>query len=83
MPSKNDLSGLSIKPKNTLPDSLAKKSVIQTTWRKPKPASEKESEIVTIKITMGEMDALKEKAGLVPIATYVKHYLREESDLLR
>lgn len=30
MPSKNDLSSLSIKPKNTLPDSLSKKSVIQT-----------------------------------------------------
>lgn len=32
---------------------------------------------------MSEMDALKEKAGLVPIATYVKHYLRGESDLLK
>ncbi len=78
MPSKNDLSALSLKRKNKLPENLAVQPGIQTAWRKPKPASEKESEIVTLKITMREMEALKEKAGLVPIATYVKHYLREE-----
>ncbi len=81
MPSKNDLSALSVKRKNTLPENLVTLPTIQPAWRKPKPASEKESEIVTLKITMHEMGALKEKAGLVPIATYVKHYLREESDL--
>ncbi len=84
MPSKNDLSGLSLERKNKLPENLAVQPGKQTSspWPKPKLASEKESKVVTLKITMGEMDALKEKAGLVPIATYVKHYLREESDLL-
>jgi len=83
MPSKNNLSAFIVKRKNTLPENLAVQPAVQAPRSKAKPASEKESEVVTLKITIGEMNTLKEKAGLVPIATYVKHYLREKSNLLR
>ena len=49
--------------------------------RKPKPAVEKESEIVAIKLTPTELEALKEKAGLVPKSTYLKHILRNKTDV--
>lgn len=51
--------------------------------RKPKAAAEKESEIVALKLTPTEVAILKEKAGLAPASTYLKHILRNETDVFK
>ena len=51
--------------------------------RKPKPLNERESETVVLKLTVEEMMQLKDKAGLIPLATYVKHHLRNKTDIFR
>ena len=83
MPKKNDLSIFkkvesvnSVKP-NEPKSILAPKTV----GRKPKSAEEKETEIVAIKFTKAELAKLEEKAGLVPKSTYLKHILRNETDI--
>ena len=48
-----------------------------------KPKREPDSEVVSIKITASELAAIKSKKDpLVPLSTYVKHYLRTKTDLL-
>ena len=87
MPQKNDLSAIKkAANKKTLlqtesaniPDSKENKA-----GRKPKPVTEKESETVVLKLTLQELEFLKEKAGLVPLGTFVKHHLRNNTDLLK
>ncbi len=82
MPKKNDLSLFkpvaSVQPSE--PKSiLAPKSVV----RKAKKPEDKESEIVAIKLTKAELAKLEEKAGLVPKSTYLKHILRNETDIFK
>jgi len=89
MPSKNDLSSLKQRPQGKLKvvtdnkiepvNSIVKKKV----GRRLKPADEKESFTLPLKLTEAEGALLKEKAGLVPLATYVKAYLREHTKLLK
>ena len=86
MPQKNDLSAIK---------AINKKTLLQTTetttkevkenskaGRKPKPVKEKESETVVLKLTQQELENLKEKAGLVPLGTFIKHHLRNKTNLL-
>ena len=78
MPSKNDLSALKVKSKDSLVEAnntLNKKQGSAKAWRKPKPVMEKQSEIVGLRFTKSELAQIKEKAGLVPIATYLKNFL--------
>ena len=50
--------------------------------RASKPASERDSEVVTIKITPRELATIREKAGeLVPLGAFIKHYIRPQTDL--
>ena len=83
MPSKNDLSALKMQPKHTLKtlQNADKREVQQTIWRKPKPLSEKQSEIIGLRFTQSEYDGIKKRAGLVPIATYLKDMLRSKTNL--
>ena len=83
MVNKNDLSALKAEPKNTLAN--IKKNTIEQAkaWRKPKPISEKQSEKVTLKFTIGEMEIIKEKAWLVPIATYLKAMLKNQTSVFK
>ena len=80
MPKKNDLSMFKkvepVKPSEP-------KSILapRTVGRKPKNPEDKESEIVAIKLTKAELAKLEEKAGLVPKSTYLKHILRNETDI--
>lgn len=83
MPKKNDLSifkkvepGNSVKPKE-------QKSILtpKSVGRKAKKPEDKESEIVAIKLTKAEITKLEEKAGLVPKSTYLKHILRNKTDI--
>jgi hypothetical protein len=83
MPQKNDLSAIKAVNKKTL---LQTESAIpkneNRAGRKPKSVNEKESETVVLKLTLKELENLKEKAGLVPLGTFIKHHLRNKTDLL-
>ena len=83
MPSKNDLSALKVQEKHTLKAlrNTDKREEHQTVWRKPKPLSEKQSEIIGLRFTQSEYDGIKKRAGLVPTATYLKDMLRSKTDL--
>lgn len=89
MPSKNNLSALkSNKTRGTLKAVVsdmpqATQNVEKKAGRKAKPASEKESFTVALKFTEAEGQALLDKAGLVPLATFVKAYIRNDTDLLK
>jgi hypothetical protein len=82
MPQKNDLSAIKAVNKKTLLQSEATTKVENKAGRKPKSVSEKESETVVLKLTQQEMENLKEKAGLVPLGTFIKYHLRNDTDLL-
>ena len=49
----------------------------------PKPAKERESEMLGLMLTPTEKAALSKKAGLVGVSTFLKHYLRTETNLLK
>lgn len=72
MPSKNDLSALKVQSKSTLKNVRAP---IQHTEK------EKLTEIAWVRFTRSEYEAVKAKAGLVPVATYLRHLLLEHTDL--
>ena len=80
MPKKNDLSNFK---KVELVQSNEPKSILaaKTVGRKAKKPEDKETEIVAIKLTKAELAKLEEKAGLVPKSTYLKHILRNKTDI--
>lgn len=44
---------------------------------------EKQSEIVGLRFTKSELAQIKGKAGLVPVATYLKNLLVTETDVFK
>jgi hypothetical protein len=85
MPQKNDLSAIKAVNKKTLlqTETTTKVEVKENkAGRKPKSVKEKESETVVLKLTQQEMENLKERAGLVPLGTFIKHHLRNKTNLL-
>ena len=58
-------------------NNLEKSLVTQNspTWRKPKPKAEKQSELIGLRFTLSEYEQIKTRAGLIPIATYLKDIL--------
>ena len=42
---------------------------------------EKQSEIVGLRFTKSELAQIREKAGLIPIATYLKNKLASQSNI--
>lgn len=93
MPVKNDISAykVGVKPKlramvtpssdNTATYVVSSASFI--VGRKPRPKAYKQSEIVSLRLTPSEAAMLKKKADLVPVATYVKHCINTDTDLLK
>jgi len=82
MPKKNDLS--LFKPVTPVQPSEPKSILApKTVGRKAKKPEDKESEIVAIKLTKAELAKLEEKAGLVPKSTYLKHILRNDTDIFK
>ena len=80
---KKNLDSLQIKNESILPQksegSLLEKAI-------PKPKKERDSEILSIKITATEMATLierkdKEAGKMAPLGTYVKDYIRTKTDL--
>tara|TARA_R100000935_G_scaffold58705_1_gene97174 strand:- start:19407 stop:19655 length:249 start_codon:yes stop_codon:yes gene_type:complete len=80
MPKKNDLS-LFKKVEPVQPNEPKSILAPKTVGRKAKKPEDKESEIVAIKLTKAELAKLEERAGLVPKSTYLKHILRNETDI--
>jgi hypothetical protein len=76
MPSKNNLSALKTSAKKPILEPLQ-------TGRRKKPVEDKESELIGLKLTVNEKTKLQEKAGRVPLATYLKDFLRNQTDLLK
>ena len=86
MPSKNSLKDLKIREKKALLETVIlpveQKPNRGKPGRKPKSLEKKESETVALKLTKAELTNLKNKSGLVPVATFVKEHLRNKTDLL-
>ena len=81
MPSKNNLSSFKVNSKNTLLN-IAKQPIPTTAWRKPKPVTEKQSELIGLRFTISELEQIKAKAWLIPIATFIKNELQTKTDIL-
>ena len=81
MPSKNDLSVLKTQSKNTLVEvkNNAKEITPVKAWRKPKPTALKQSELIGLRFTLSELETIKEKAWLIPVATYLKDLLANQT----
>ena len=59
-----------------------KKVTAKKPGRKKLPPEQKASETVTLKLTPAEKKIFDSKAGYVPPGTFLKNYLKENSDLL-
>ena len=83
MPSKNDLSVLKTQSKNTLVEvkNNAKEITPVKAWRKPKPVAQKQSELIGLRFTLGEIELIKQKAWLIPVATYLKDLLAKQTTI--
>ena len=89
MPSKNSLKALKAgdsKGKLVAAASgtqMGVKRPVRKVGRPAKAPAEKESFVLSLKLTEAEGQILKDKAGLVSLATYVKAYLRTKTDILK
>jgi len=83
MPKKNDLSALKPKKPETLKKAAEQIPVEVTRKRGPrkKSAAEKESFAVGLRFTEAQGEALRQVAGDVPLATYLKKKLMQDEDL--
>ena len=72
---------MSIQSGNTLLNAKQHKGLAATPVRKAKPVEEKQSEMIGLRFTRSELCHIKQKAGLVPIATYLKNDLYTKTDL--
>ena len=80
MPKKNDLSMFKAGP--SAPAAEPKTILApKKPGRKAKRPEDKASEIVALKFTKAELAKIEEKAGLVPKSTFLKHLLRENTDI--
>jgi hypothetical protein len=50
-------------------------------WRKPKPTALKQSELIGLRFTLGEIELIKQKAWLIPVATYLKDLLAKQTTI--
>ena len=85
MVSKNNLSAIKINPANTLAKAETNNlsSLKNTAGRKAKPVTEKQSELIGLRFTKSEIEMIKAKAGLVPVATFIKNELEVNTDLFK
>ena len=83
---KKDLDSIFIKKENILPQ-REQDTLLDTTKKKfRKTYKERDSEILSIKITPTEMSTIienkeREAGRMAPLGTYVKDYLRTKTDL--
>jgi len=77
MPSKNDLTEINSQLKKTA--SFIQQKIHIPAGRKTKSIADKQSEIIGLRFTPSEYKTIKKQAGLVPIATFLKNELLENS----
>ena len=79
MVKKTDISAF----KNTAPkdEMILADQVPSKRGRKAKPADEKASETIAIRVTKAEKARIKEKAGIAALGTYIRHRLAEDTDV--
>jgi len=82
MPSKNDLTAYKPTPKHTLTQVPGAGVGAGEESRKKPEVKGGATRLVGLKLTEDEYNALKAKAGLVPLATFIKDYLRNNTDYL-
>lgn len=82
MSQKNSLTNIKLSNKNTLSNLMHQPSQVKTSGRTAKPAAEKQSELVGLRFTPSELTVIKKKAGLVPVATFIKSELIGKSKIL-
>lgn len=82
MPKKNNISALKLESKNTLLSVKAQKTHNKP-WPKPKSIDEKQSELVALKMTKGQIAIIEKKRWLVPKATYLMDMLINQTDLFK
>ena len=88
MPKKNDLTAIKVQPKNTLtpqtsiPEVPPAPLLPKTRGGRKKTPEEKESEVVGLKFTPNEKAKILQKAGRIPLATYIKDLIRSNTSLL-
>lgn len=78
---KNDLSSLKIKQESKLPEETSVSLLEKKATRTNKVEEERADKIISLRITASEFAKLKEKAGMVPLGRYLKHQLRESTDI--
>jgi len=85
MPNKNDLTAIKVNNRETLKgiNRVEPNPIIKLAWRKPKPVLEKQSELVGLRFTKEEYMILKEMAGLVPVATYLKNAIMTNTTIFK
>jgi len=62
-------------------DMILKAEAPSKRGRKAKPADEKVSETIAVRVTKAEKQKIKDKAGLAGLGTYLKHRLVEDTDI--
>lgn len=84
MLSKNDLSALKIQHKNTL-QNIQKENLTNKpkSWPKPKPIEAIQSKIIGLRFTEQQYEQIKQKAGLIAHATYLKNALFTQTDIFK
>ncbi|MEK0160808.1 hypothetical protein WLQ65_16950 [Pseudoalteromonas piscicida] len=82
MNQKNSLTSIKLSNKNTLSNLMHQQSSVKTSGRTAKPAAEKQSELVGLRFTPSELAVIKKKAGLVPVATFIKNELLNKTFLM-
>jgi len=84
MPNKNNLAAFKVNSKQTLLNmDLHKHVKIKgIIWRKPKLKAEKQSELIGLRFTISEMNKIKNKAGLISIASFLKNELKKRWGVL-
>ncbi len=78
MPSKNDLSALKVDTKNTLVEAykLQLKPQLAVAGRKPKPVTEKQSELVGLRFTPSELELIKQKLDWFQLPLFSKTHFQ-------
>ena len=69
--------------KSISPPKAKKRKAKQKVGRPAKPEAKKESATVILKMTEAEKQILLDKAGITPLGTWFKHFLKTETNIFK
>ena len=79
---KKNLDSILIKKEKVLPENVKESSSQEGRKKASKASKERDSEVISFKITPHELATINAKAGeLVSPAVFIRHYLRTKTDL--